>query len=638
MRRFSGLWLLGAVGPLLVVAGVVVGVDGIAGFWWTGVAAGVSSPLVGAFLLVRRPELPIGRLLLAAGLAAAASTLVHGLDVWAPQAGHAALRPYTDWAGFWLAALGHLLLWGPIAITFTDGLPPARAWRPVLWAVGAIPVLLAAGILLAPGGIDPDTMRSYQPLGLSGVLDAALLALRVLPLVGIGALVHRCRARGPDGLRQVAWFAYPMVVVVLAEAFSGPALATYVQVAAVFAVPVAIAVAVLRHRLYDIDVILNRTLVYAVLTGVIGAVYFGLIGLGNALATGFGSGGGLVAALAAGALFQPVRQRLQALVDRLFKVERDPYKVADRLSQSVQEASGPVEALASAATAIRQALQAEGVAVEVVLPDQRIRTVADGEPGPDPVVTPLVWHGRPVGRLLVAGERPGGALLDMLARHLAEVAHAVRLTADLQSSRERILATREEERRRLRRDLHDGLGPTLASLAMTVDEARVRLARDPEAVAPLLHRVRDQMTEAIVDVRDLVYGLRPPALDDLGLEGAVRTQAGAPGPRVDVVVDGDLDGLPAAVEVAAYRIVQEALTNVRRHAHATTALVRLERQEELWLTVSDDGIGLPEQRRNGVGLNSMRERAVEVGGTCVISVRPGGGTEVTARLPVKGSP
>ncbi|MEU4700301.1 sensor histidine kinase [Nonomuraea dietziae] len=384
-----------------------------------------------------------------------------------------------------------------------------------------------------------------------------------------------------------------------------------------------------RDRRRPLALVVNRALVYAVLTAVVGAVYFGII----AVAAGLGSWAGLVAALAAGALFHPVRQRLQEVADRLFKVERDPYRVADRLNQSVQRASGPVEALESAATAIRQALQADGVAVEVLLSDGSLRRVCDGEPGEQ--ATPLIWHGRPVGRLLLAGEPPDPGLLDMLVRHLAEVAHAVRLTADLQRSRERILATREEERRRLRRDLHDGLGPTLASLAMTVDEARLRLSKDPAAVDPLLHRVRSQMATAIGDVRDLVYGLRPPALDELGLEGALRSLAEGPGPRVVVVVTGRLKDLPPEVGVAAYRIAQEAVTNVRRHAHATTALIRLERQEELWLTVSDDGIGLQEERRNGVGLASMRERAAEAGGDCVVTGRPGGGTEVVVRLPLK---
>ncbi|MFF0864794.1 sensor histidine kinase [Nonomuraea sp. NPDC003560] len=380
--------------------------------------------------------------------------------------------------------------------------------------------------------------------------------------------------------------------------------------------------------------LLNRALVYLALTTVVGAVYFGV----GALDALLGSWSDLLAALAAGALFQPVRLRLQSAADRLFRWERDPYRLADRVSRSVQEARGPAEALASAAHAVRLALGAPGVAVEVVLPGGRVRSVVAGEMGPAPSVERLVWHGKSMGWLSVSGEPRDRALLDMLARQLAEVAHAVRLSADLQRSRERMMVTREEERRELRRNLHDGLGPALTNLAMSVDQARLSLASDPGSVEPLLSTARRQMTEAIVDVRDLVYGLRPPALDgagldELGLEGALRLLADAPGPRVDVVVSGSLADLPAAVEVAAYKIAHEAVANVRRHARATTALIRVERRDGLRLTVSDDGIGLPEQRRQGAAL--MRGRAEEVGGVCRLDVRPGGGTEVVAELPVK---
>ncbi|WP_326646800.1 sensor histidine kinase [Streptosporangium sp. NBC_01755] len=408
-----------------------------------------------------------------------------------------------------------------------------------------------------------------------------------------------------------------------------------------------------------VQAVLNGVLVYGALALVTGGIYSGLTWLTGTLSGGEDPVAGLVAALIVGAVFRPARLRLQRAVDRLLQVERDPYRVADRLSRTLQEAVDPAEGLATAVVLVRQALHADGVAVEV-----HGGTVVDGELGERPVETPLVWHGEPVGRLLSSGPATSLDLLNVLARHLAELAHAVRLTADLRRSREHILTTREEERRRLRRDLHDGLGPTLASLAMTVDEARLRLERDPEAVEGLLVRVRDQMGTAIVDVRDLVYGLRPPALKNLGLAGSLRSLADAPGPRVDVALVGPLGDVPPAVEVAAYRIAQEALTNVRRHAQATTALVRAEvvRAEgehiepagtgggpggmaddaaaggELRLSVADDGIGLPEKVRGGVGLLSMRERAAETGGSCTIGPRPGGGTEVVARLPLGTDP
>ncbi|WP_225994224.1 sensor histidine kinase [Actinomadura rudentiformis] len=242
----------------------------------------------------------------------------------------------------------------------------------------------------------------------------------------------------------------------------------------------------------------------------------------------------------------------------------------------------------------------------------------------------------------VAGAFTAGAV----TAHLASIPHLVRLTANLQRSRARMLAAHEEERRRLRHNLHDELGPTLASVAMSLDEARIMLATDPGRVDPILCEIRDRLATTIGEVRDLAHGLRPPALDDLGLVGAIESLAEGACERVDVRFDGDPSNLPAATEVAAYHIVAEALTNVRRHSNACTALVRLSRDTELHLMVADSGRGLhngqsPDQTngarprpRSGRGLAAMREWAAEVGGGCTITSRAGGGTVVSARLPL----
>jgi signal transduction histidine kinase len=214
----------------------------------------------------------------------------------------------------------------------------------------------------------------------------------------------------------------------------------------------------------------------------------------------------------------------------------------------------------------------------------------------------------------------------------------VRLTADLQHSRERLVTAREEERRRIRRDLHDGLGPALASLTLKLDAARNLLARDPATAEALLLELKTQTQTAIADIRRLVYGLRPPALDELGLVSAIREHAArnvsADSLRVSVEAPESLPPLPAAVEVAAYRIALEALTNVARHAQAKNCTVALTIKEDLRLEISDDGVGLPPGHRLGVGLTSMRERAEELGGTCIIERRAASGTRVSATLPL----
>ncbi|MDL4777766.1 sensor histidine kinase [Actinomadura xylanilytica] len=245
-----------------------------------------------------------------------------------------------------------------------------------------------------------------------------------------------------------------------------------------------------------------------------------------------------------------------------------------------------------------------------------------------------------MGRVLRRATGLAGAFAaGAAAAHLAGVPRLARLTADLQRSREEILANREEERRRLRRDLHDGLGPTLASLAMSLEAARLTMAHEPERVEPLLSELRDQLTRSVGDLRDLTHGLRPPALDDLGLVAAIESVAAGCCDRVDVRFDGDPTDLPAATEVAAFHIVREALANVRRHSRAATARVLLTRGTDLSLMVADSGTGLPDPVRNGGqgrggGLAAMREWAAELGGTCTVSSRTGGGTVVTARLPL----
>jgi signal transduction histidine kinase len=260
---------------------------------------------------------------------------------------------------------------------------------------------------------------------------------------------------------------------------------------------------------------------------------------------------------------------------------------------------------------------------------------------------PITYRGEEVGRLLLPRDGVRASLLSYDERLLADVvrqaaaaARASSLAAQLQRSREALVAAREEERRRLRRDLHDGLGPSLGAVVLRIDTARNLAATRPEEADALLRQARDDVAAALADVRRLVHDLRPPALDDLGLVRAVRQQADrllAPRVAVEVVAGGDADELPAAVEVAAYRIASEALANVARHAHATRCTVDLARVDDsLVVSVTDDGVGIAPEAPAGVGLVSLRERAAELGGRCTVSCPDGGGTVVRAELPVGG--
>jgi signal transduction histidine kinase len=418
-------------------------------------------------------------------------------------------------------------------------------------------------------------------------------------------------------------------------------------------VPVALTVAILRYRLFAIDVIFNRALVYSGLTAAIVGLYVLIVGYLGVL---FRTGGNLVISLIAtgvvAVLFQPLRGWLQRGANRLLYGERDePYAVISRLGQRLEAALAPDAILPAIVETVAGALKLPYAAIALGSPVSGV-VAATGAPVPDPLHLALTYQGEPVGELLLAPRAPGEAfsaadrrLLADLARQAGVAARAVRLAdearqlaAALQASRERLVLAREEERRRLRRDLHDGLGPRLASLTLRVETARDRLAADPLA-DQLLADLAGRMAEAVADIRRVVYALRPPALDDLGLVGAVRqaVEGYQPGmTRFVVEAPVALPPLPAAVEVAAYYIVQEALANVVRHAGARDCVIRLTLDAAppaLTIAIEDDGCGIARDRTAGVGLASLRERAAELGGACDIGAGQDGGTVVRATLP-----
>ncbi len=425
---------------------------------------------------------------------------------------------------------------------------------------------------------------------------------------------------------------------------------------ALLLIPLSIGIAILRYRLWDIDILINRTLVYGVLTASVIGIYVVVVGALSAL---FQSRGNLASSLLATGLvavfFQPLRDQLQRGVNRLMYGERDdPYAVLSRLGQRLEAALAPEAVLPTIVESVKESLKLPYAAITLKQDDAFAVVAVSGAPVGDALRLPLVYQNEMVGQLLLAPRAPGESfspadrrLLDDLAREAGVAVYAVRLTtdlqrlaADLQRSRERLVTTREEERRRLRRDLHDGLGPTLASLAQRLDTARILVSRDPDAAVALLGDVKTQVKATIADIRQLVYALRPPALDELGLVSAIREYAThyneSDGLRVALKAPERLPPLPAAVEVAAYRIVLEALTNVARHAQAQNCHIRMELTEAqaLWLEITDDGGGLPTGYRAGVGLAAMRERAMELGGECRIEPGSTRGTRVWARLPL----
>jgi signal transduction histidine kinase len=546
------------------------------------------------------------------------------------------------------------LVFALLPLVFPDGRLPSRRWR---WPA-AVGLVGAAGSVVS--GMLTDTLtgqdvdyRIDNPIGVPGLPGAEEQALfpvwSALFLVGVvtavaAVVVRFRRSRGAER-QQMKWFLFA-VAPLLQLPLSG-VLPEWVGSVCFFwlllSLPAAIAVAVLRYRLDGIDVVINRTLVYGLLTAVVIGVYVLIVGyLGAALHREDDLLVSLVATGIVAVLFAPLRERLQRAVGRLLYGQRaEPYAALSRLGERLGSTLAPDAVLPAIVGTVRESLRLPYAAIVL---GEGEPVVESGAPAPGTVRFPLVYRSEDVGEL-VLGLRPGEdafspadrRLLADLARQAGVAVSAVRLTADLQRSRERLVSAREEERRRLRRDLHDGLGAQLAGLTVQTGVLRGLIPKDPEAADALAGELRTELRSAIADIRRLVHGLRPPALDELGLVGALQRLAesiGADGLRIGVDVPEELPALPAAVEVAAYRVVQEALTNVVRHAHARRATVRLSAGPgTLTLEVTDDGTGLPADLVAGVGLASMRERTAEMGGTCRVEPGPGGGTRVVAVLP-----
>ncbi|HSG26114.1 MAG TPA: GAF domain-containing sensor histidine kinase [Anaerolineales bacterium] len=413
-------------------------------------------------------------------------------------------------------------------------------------------------------------------------------------------------------------------------------------------IPATLAIAITRSRLWNIDVVVNRTMVYGALTLVTLFIYVFVVGaLGNFLNSGDNT---FVAILATGlvaVLFQPLRDRMQRAVNRFMYGERDdPYTVLARLGQRLEATASSRTILPTIVETIAQALKLPYVAI--VFTDHRgshLVAAYGTLPPYQEIRYPLVYQNESFGELVLvqrsetesftSNERQ---LLADLAREVGVAAHNVRLTADLQRSREQLVMSREEERRRIRRDLHDGLGPVLASLNLKLDAARNHLRGDPDEADSILLEIKSQTQDALSDIRRLVYNLRPPALDELGFLSAIKEYANShygTGLSVKIEHEDDFPNLPAAVEVAAYRIIFEALNNVSKHANATKCMVRLAGNGELQIDITDNGIGIPKGFHSGVGTRSMLERAAELGGECTIQPDLAGGTRVNARLPYK---
>jgi signal transduction histidine kinase len=670
LARLLGAGRLAVTGGAVVVALAVLAltlhvlngaasIPGVGYFWQSQFLAALAFGMTGALVAARQPRNAVGWLALLIGLSQGSSFLAAEYAVLALVA-RPGLLPGGEaavWVHVWSWLPGYGLIVTLLLLLFPDGALPSRRWRPVAWISVLATAMATAQWAVAPyDSLDIPIVfgRLANPVAVPAAAEAlgvgalAIIPCALLAVASLGVRFRRSRGVERQQVKYILLGGSLAVllfgVAVFSAAFSVPVSTAEVVLAlAMVPLPAATAVAVLRYRLWDIDLIINRSLVYGALTVMVLAVYAATVGLLSGL-LGRTIGAPLVATVLVAVGVQPVRERLQRAVNRLLYGDRDdPYSALSRLGQRLQATAPPSDVLPDVAETVARALRLPYVAI--LSSDQP--TAAYGVPqaaDDQELRIPLTYRGEPVGEL-VAEPRAGSQgfsvqdrrLLDDLAHQVGVTVHAARLTHDLQRSRERLVLAREEERRRLRRDLHDQLGPDLAAAALELDRARELATTDLAAADKVFEDLGERIREAVRDVRHLVDDLRPPALDELGLLGALHEQVGrfANGPTsIMLQAPDELGPLPAAVDLAAYRIACEALTNVVRHAGASQCTVRLARTTRLELEVTDDGRGLPAEPRAGLGLSSMRERAAELGGKCTVTSTPGRGTQVCAWLPL----
>jgi signal transduction histidine kinase len=632
-------------------------------------------PVIGAKIIAHHPYHPVGWLLFVTFPLIAIVMFAIGYASYAASLAPD-LLPIPGAILFWLKGPGlpsTIVALTLMYLLFPTGKLLSPRWCPVAWtSIGVLPVIIGL-LMIIPGplslfpGLDnPDAVSEPVWTVLAPLYLAMIALLALCNLAALASLFVRMRQAEGDEPLQVKWLIIPATVywIGIPVNYLGnydPSgfllnLGVGLHLISVPAIVMAVAFAIFKYRLYDIDLLINRTLVYGALTASVVAIYALLVGTLGVL---FQAQGNLIIALIAtglvAVLFQPLRERLQHGVNRLIYGERDdPVEALSRLGRRLEAAVPPDDVLPTLVETIAETLKLPYVAIQLPLEEGNKIAAAYGNPAPEVVHLPLVYQGEDTGQLLVGLRSPGSAfspaemrLLRNIARQAGTAVHAVRLTVDLQRSRQQLITAREEERRRLRRDLHDGLGATLAALNLEAAALRRSIRSDPPRAEALVDEFRRDIRATIEDIRRLVYELRPPTLDQLGLVEAVRAQAaqcGRADEQGDLVLQISVDApealppLPAAVEVAAFRIAQEALTNVVSHARAQQCTVRLEMKDGLIIEVVDDGVGvgLVNGRRpnSGLGLLSMRERAEELGGSCLVEPVAGGGTRVLASLPL----
>jgi len=610
-------------------------------FAWSNLTFGAAWPLAGLVVVNAQPRNRVGWLLVGTSWISLYQ-LLGEYSIWNAYVSDLPWTALSDWTSMWGFAV-YLVVLPLVPLLFPDGRLPSPRWRPFAWSIVVAASTLAIGRMLVPGrsDIDPNVTSPLSLPSLEFLNWVVLAAALYCNLVGIPAAILAVflRIRRSVGVEraQLQWLALGGIFVLVSLLLSAlPETPPAVFAIGVLGVPLAIGVAVVRHRLFDIDVVLGRSVVFlAVLTVVMAGGAWLLLRL-DPEGAGTRRGIFLIAALAVAAVL--LRAAVQGAVDRWLFPERESSRLLGRrIAAAMADATEPRAALHELVAAVRSTMRLPYVAFGV----DGVLVAASGSRPQHVVALDATAMGRPVGLLEVGPRREGEGftreerqVLEESAAQAAMLAYAADLVADVQRSRASIVAAREEERRRLRNDLHDGVGPSLAAIALQADVLAGRLAETDHGEQAAL--IRDRLREAVAQVRAVSHGLRPPILDQMGLEVALRQLVDAVEPVTGEADVSDLTDLPAAAEVTAYAVAAEAVANALRHSAASRVRLEARRTDHaVELTVADNGRGLPGHSRAGVGLTSMRQRAAEVEGTLEHLSTPGGGTTVRLTIPLE---
>jgi two-component system NarL family sensor kinase len=651
--------VVGAVATGMLLTGLTLGFGLASGINWQRLIESytLTNLVIGlAFLASGAPVAwltrnVVGPLLIAAGLchlisAAATMIAVFGINADWPTSAVRVLSTFST--GAWQFGIGLLF---PLALLlFPDGHPPSRRWVWVAWLIVLGGAFQGVTGVLSDGSSFSDSTEANSILSIGLELPEPVILIAGIAgdaayLLVISSLVWRFIRGDERTKRQLMWLIFALLIILALNVErlltgDGPIL---LLLSAVL-IPIALAIAIVRYQLFDIRLVLSRTLLYGLTIAVIIAGYVGIVaGLTLLVPSNAQRSVSVAAAIIVAFLFAPLRSLVQRMINRAFYGTRsDPVRTAQQIGEGLRHDDD----LPGVLEQTRNALRLPWISLRGE-PDGNNIAVA-GTPEESPTAElPLSYRDAQVGTMIIGlrrGERELHAAdrrtLELIATPLAVALHATALSDQVQQARTATVEAAAAERVRLQRELHDGVGPILTSAAFQADAASNLVHTDPAAAERLLDEIRTELRSAIDDVRRVVYALRPIELDDAGLVGAIKQRlaglpAGEPGQiKVEMELPEQLPALSPAVELAAYRIASEAINNALTHSAGRRCLVMITANGTLAVTVRDDGRP-PTSWTPGVGLRSILERAEELGGTATAGPTSDG-WEVSARLPLDG--